>query len=360
MSGIDAAVVAFFVTLIFMFLLRPVAAAIGLVDRPGGRKVHVGVVPVIGGIAMYLGLLVVLPLADVPDHDIKAFLTAAGILTAVGAIDDRFDLPPQVRLIGQGTAALLLCLGAGLVVDNLGDLLFFGEIGLGYFALPFTILVTISVINAFNMLDGVDGLAASVSLTSLVLAAIALFLFGGGGGITLVVTSIAVVAAFLVFNFPARFNRPVRSFMGDAGSTLLGFIVIWLGMRLAHGPDRVVAPVVALWIAALPIFDLFISFSRRLRKGQSPLQGDREHIHHILQRAGLSDRQVLGVMVALAFLVGLTGILAHHAGAPDGVLFLGLVLIGLAHYMAVRRAWRLSRWLGNRRRKLLGRARIGR
>lgn len=359
MSRIDAALVAFLVTLIFMFALRPLAHAAGLVDRPGGRKAHIGIVPVIGGISMYLGLLVALPLAEPVSAGMTSFLAATGLLVAVGAIDDRFDIPPMVRLIAHGTAGLILCLGAGLVADNLGNLLFFGDIRLGLFAVPFTVLVTISVINAFNMLDGMDGLAGSISFSSLLLVAFASALFGGGAGLTLASVSLAVVVAFLVFNFPTPFNRPVRTFMGDAGSTMLGFIVVWMGLRLAHGPEQVISPVTALWIAALPIFDLFISFARRIRKGQSPFRADREHFHHILLRAGLSEREVLSVMVTIALTVGMTGILAHQAGIPDGVLFIGLVLLGLGQYMIVRRAWRLARWLGRRRRQFLGRPPAG-
>jgi UDP-GlcNAc:undecaprenyl-phosphate/decaprenyl-phosphate GlcNAc-1-phosphate transferase len=349
-SRIDAALVAFLITLIFMFALRPVANAIGLVDRPGGRKVHVGIVPVIGGVAMYLGLLFVLPLVDPPAKGLTAFLLAAGLLVLVGAIDDRFDIPPRVRLLAQATAALILCLGGGLVVESLGNLLFFGEIRLGVFAVPFTVLVTISVINAFNMLDGMDGLAGSISFASLLSAAFAAAIFGGGVGLTIAMVSMAVVLAFLVFNFPTRWNRPVRAFMGDGGSTLLGFIVVWLGLRLAHGEAPVISPVTALWIAALPIFDLFISFGRRLRKGQSPLQADREHFHHILLRAGLSERQILSVMVGSGLLVGVGGIIAHRTGVPDGALFLALVMMGYLQYLTIRRAWKLARWIRRRRR----------
>ena len=355
MSRIEAALIAFTVVLLFAFALRPVAHAVGLLDRPGGRKTHVGVVPIIGGLCMYLGMLAVLPLVEPPIHGQAPFLVAAGLLVAVGAIDDRFDLLPAVKLMTQGTAALILCLGAGLVARDLGNILFFGDIPLGFLALPFTVLVTISVINAFNMLDGIDGLAGSVALASLVVVAITSLLFGGGAGLTLAVIAIAAVVGFLVVNFPAKFNRPVRTFMGDAGSTMLGFTVVWLGLRLAHGPESVISPVTALWIAALPIFDLFISFGRRLSNGQSPLASDREHFHHILQRAGLTDRQVLLVMGGGAFLVGMTGVLAHRAGVSDGVLFLGLIALGLAQLWTIRRAWRLARWIGRRRRQLLAR-----
>jgi UDP-GlcNAc:undecaprenyl-phosphate/decaprenyl-phosphate GlcNAc-1-phosphate transferase len=359
MSRIDATLLAFLVTLLFLLALRPVANAIGLLDRPGGRKIHVGVVPVIGGLSMYLGMLAVLPLVQPPILGQGAFLLAAGLLVLVGVVDDRFDLSPRVRLIAQATAALILCLGAGLVAQNLGNILFFGDIGLGLFALPFTVLVAISVINAFNMLDGMDGLAGGVALASIGSAAFASFVFGGGAGLTLAVVSMAVLLAFLVFNFPMASNRPVRTFMGDAGSTLLGFIVVWLGLRLAHGPEQVISPVTALWIAALPIFDLFASFGRRLAKWQNPLRPDSEHFHHILLRAGFSDRQVLLIMVGAAWLVGMAGVLAHRAGVPDGILFLGLIVIGMLQYLAILRAWRLASWLGRRRRDLTSSARVG-
>lgn len=355
MTRIDAAVVAFTITLLFLLALRPVAVAVGLVDRPGGRKQHVGVVPVIGGIAMFIGLVTVLPLVEPAARGITPFLIAAGLLLVVGAIDDRFDLPPKVRLIAQACAGLVLCLGAGLTVQHLGDILFIGTIPLGFLALPFTVLVTISVINAFNMLDGMDGLAAGIALAAIAATALASLIFGAGNGLTLAALSFAVVLAFLVVNFPARYNRPVRTFMGDAGSTLLGFIVVWLGLRLAHGQEPVISPVTALWIAALPIFDLFLSFGRRISKGQSPLSPDREHFHHILQRAGLSDREIVIVMVAAAFIVAMTGIVAHRMGVPDGVLFFGLIFLGFLQYMTIRRAWKMARWIGRRRRQLLAR-----
>jgi UDP-GlcNAc:undecaprenyl-phosphate GlcNAc-1-phosphate transferase len=304
---------------------------------------------------MFIGLATVLPLVEPASRGITPFLIAAGLLLVVGAIDDRFDLPPVVRLIAQACAGLVLCLGASLTVQHLGDILFIGTIPLGFLALPFTVLVTISVINAFNMLDGMDGLAAGIALAAIAAAALASLIFGAGNGLTLAVLSFAVVLAFLVVNFPARFNRPVRTFMGDAGSTLLGFIVVWLGLRLAHGQDPVISPVTALWIAALPIFDLFLSFGRRLSKGQSPLSPDRDHFHHLLQRASLSDREIVIVMVATAFIVAMTGIVAHRMGVPDGVLFFGLIFLGFLQYMTIRRAWKMARWIGRRRRQLLAR-----
>lgn len=349
MSRIDAALIAFLITAAFILALRPVAFSVGLVDRPGGRKHHVGIVPVIGGLCMFLGLASTLPLLATPMHGQGAFIVAAGLLVMIGVLDDRFDIPPSVRLIAQATAALIVCLGAGLVAESLGNILFFGEIRLGIFALPFTVLVIISVINAFNMMDGFDGLAGGVGLAALVAATFAAVVFGDGAGATLGVVGIAVVLSFLVFNFPSLHNRRVRTFMGDAGSTLLGFMVAWMGLRLAHGAQPVISPVTALWIAALPIFDLFISFGRRIAKGKNPLHPDSEHFHHILFRAGFSVRTVAVIMTMTAFVVAMTGVLAHQAGVPDGVLFLGLIVIAAIQVLVVRRAWRIASWIRRRR-----------
>ena len=345
MSWTDAALIAFLITAALILALRPVAFAIGLVDRPGGRKGHQGIVPVVGGICMFLGLAAVLPLLQTPMQGQGAFVVAGGLLVLIGALDDRFDIPPSVRLIAQATAALIVCLGAGLVVDSLGNLLFFGDIRIGILGLPFTILVIISVINAFNMMDGLDGLAGGVGLAALAAGTFAAVVFGDGTGASLGLIAVAVVLSFLVFNFPSVHNRRVRTFMGDAGSTLLGFMVVWMGLKLAHGPAPVISPVTALWLAALPIFDLFISFGRRIAKGQNPLHPDSEHMHHILFRAGFSVRQVASIMTGMAFAVAMTGVLAHRAGVPDGVLFLGLIVIGAVQLWTVRRAWKLARWL---------------
>ena len=345
MSRIDAALIAFLVTAVFILALRPVAYAVGLVDRPGGRKGHRGIVPVVGGICMFLGLLSVLPLLETPIHNQGGFLVAAGLLVLIGALDDRFDLPPSVRLVTQATAALIVCLSAGLEAENLGNLLFFGDIHLGPLALPFTVLVIIAVINAFNMMDGLDGLAGGIGLAALAAATFAAVVFGNGTGASLGFVSIAVVTSFLFFNFPSIHNRRVRTFMGDAGSTLLGFIVAWIGLKLAHGPTPAISPVTALWIAALPIFDLFISFGRRVAKGKNPLHPDSEHFHHILFRSGFSVRQVAIIMTTVAFVMAMSGVLAHQAGVPDGVLLIGLIVIGTLQTLAVRRAWKIASWI---------------
>ena len=253
---------ALLVTLLFILALRPVALAIGLVDIPGGRKAHHSRTPVIGGAAMYLGFLFGgMFLEVVPAFN--SLLMGASLLIVVGMIDDRFELPTSVRFIAQTCAVLVMIYGAGLKLDNIGSPLFF-DFELGTFAVPFTILVTLTVINAFNIIDGIDGLAGGVAFVALGFMAI----FSIGSNILgVILLLMAVIAAFLICNLPIRINWQVKCFMGDAGSTFLGFSVAWLGISLSQGASGPMSAVTGLWLVAVPIYDVFTSMLRRVAKG---------------------------------------------------------------------------------------------
>ncbi|WP_405229956.1 hypothetical protein [Lentisalinibacter sediminis] len=338
-----SAVLAFSITVLFLLALRPVAAASQLIDIPGGRKSHIGKVPVIGGLAMFAGLTFALPFLWPGQQSVAGFLyLAALLLVVIGCIDDRFDLPAAVRLIGQACAALIAMYGAGIVVMDIGDPLFAGVINLGPFSLVFTLLVIVTVINAFNMLDGMDGLAGSVSLIALLGCLLVGF---DTAWQSLILALCAAIVAFLLFNFPMKRNRRVRTFMGDAGSTMLGFSVAVVVIGLSQGEGRTMSPVVGLWFAALPLFDLFGSMIRRVLKGQSPFRPDSEHIHHILQRAGLSSRGCLAVLAGASAIGVAIGYGGHVLGVSDGVLFGLWVILGGLHFWVMRRAWRISRFI---------------
>src|SRR5687767_9683789 len=145
------------VTVLFMFALRPVAREIGLIDRPGGRKMHIGEVPVIGGLAMMGGLLVGSLYGYQSVQGFPFFLAALLLLVVIGALDDRYDLPASVRLLAQISASLLMVGGADVYARDLGLSPF--DFQLDWFSVPFTILVVLTAINAFNMFDGSDGVA---------------------------------------------------------------------------------------------------------------------------------------------------------------------------------------------------------
>lgn len=345
MSTIAPAVVTFLITVALMFALRPLAMTINLADTPGGRKHHVGAVPVTGGVAMFIGLLFGIAIVPQLQFGYWYLLLSGGLLVLTGLIDDRYSVPSFVRLIAQSCAAIIMINGGRLLILDVGDPFGFGVLQLGSAAFLFTVIVTITVINAFNFADGIDGLAGSMAFVALLAVAIA-------GGADTQNTAVAVVACsaifgFLLFNFPLKANRPLRSFMGDAGSTLLGLIVVWLTVSITQGPGRQLSPIVGLWFVVIPLFDLFSCFIRRALKGKSPLRSGREHFHHLLIRAGLKHRIVLYLLAGLNALYAAIGLLLNHFGASDNLMFTLWAIVGSSQYLMLRRlaiSVRRSRW----------------
>lgn len=320
------------VTVVFMFALRPVAVAVGLVDIPGGRKRHDVPVPIIGGIAMSIGLGVGTSLVSHPEFW-NPTLLGVYVLVVVGVIDDRFDLPANVRLIAQFCASMLVALASNVIVSSLGAPLFF-NVELGALALPFTVLFVVTLVNAFNLIDGIDGLAGGLALLSLLGMTILGF---GASSLPLVGIAASVVAAYLLFNLPLGFNKPVRAFMGDAGSTSLGLVIATLGVHLSQDPVAHISPVIGLWLVAVPVFDLFSTVFRRLAEGKSPFAPDHEHLHHVLVEHGLSRRATLVTMLSLAAVFAAVGIAADVAVVPDGIMLILWLAGGALYYQMMRR-----------------------
>ena len=330
-----------------MFALRPVAEAIGLVDRPGGRKSHIGDIPVIGGVAMFLGIFAGMSLFQESGHAVGSLMSASLLLVVIGAIDDRFHLPSAVRLAAQITVALIMVYGAGLSLADVGDPFGIGMISLGPLELIFTVCVTLTIINSYNLIDGVDGLAGTLAIIALMSIAIV-------GGIGAPSTAMAAVAAaaimgYLFFNFPAGVNRPLRSFMGDAGSTLLGFTIVWITLGISQGPERLISPVHCLWFAAIPVFDCLTCIVRRVRAGKSPFQPGRDHFHHTLKNSGMSERLVLATLVSLQLLYAMAALVGFTAEVPDSVMFSAWAVVGITQRFGIKRIARAYQRLERRR-----------
>jgi len=321
------------VTILFMFALRPLARGMGLIDRPGGRKMHVGEVPVIGGLAMAGGLAIGALYSHTALEGFAFFLTATAVLVFIGALDDRYDLPASVRFLAQICAALLMVAGADVYAVDIGQPFFGSPVELGWLSTPFSIVIVLTAINAFNMFDGSDGVAGIQALIALVFMGIACVIAGDTVCLPFVLGLAGCIVGFLIFNWPSKRTRSVRAFMGDAGSTMLGFSLAWLSLDLSQGPTRVISPVVALWIFALPIYDLFSSMARRVAQGASPFHGDSEHLHHLLRRFGYSSRQVAHVVLFASIASALIGVGAYLLGIPDGWLFTGWAVLGVGYHI---------------------------
>ena len=327
--------VAFLITLLFMFSLLPLARSFGLIDRPGGRKMHIGEVPVTGGLAMFGGLLLTSPFVFHNLDGLPFFLTAISVLVLVGALDDRFDLPAAVRALAQTCAALIMALGAGVTVKNLGEPLFsgVGAVGLGPFSALFTVLIVMAATNAFNMFDGSDGVAGVQATVALLFLGFACIMGNRLEALPVVGCLFGCVLAFLIFNWPSARTRELRAFMGDAGSTMLGFSLAWLSVVFSQGESRVISPVAVLWIFALPLYDFFSSMLRRIADGRSPFHGDSEHLHHVLRRSGLSPRRVaLVILIGGAAFAGV-GVAGDLLRMPDGLLVIGWLSLGIIYHV---------------------------
>jgi UDP-GlcNAc:undecaprenyl-phosphate/decaprenyl-phosphate GlcNAc-1-phosphate transferase len=273
-------------------------------------------------------------------------LSPAALLVIVGVIDDRYNIGASARLLVQICAALVMMVGGGLYLRDIGAPFGSGLLGLGFLAIPASLVITLTVINAFNFVDGIDGLAASMALIALSAGAIAAGL--RTPALTLAVLACGAILGFLPFNFPAFRNRNLRTFMGDAGSTLLGFIVVWFTLSICQGEHRSLSPVAALWFAMMPLSDFFSCFVRRVSRGKLPFHPGREHYHYMLMRAGLSGRQTLAVLVAFALFYAAIGLVGASYEVSDWILFWSwLTLGGLQHFIIRRVA--LNVYLRHRR-----------
>jgi UDP-GlcNAc:undecaprenyl-phosphate GlcNAc-1-phosphate transferase len=340
-----AIIVALMVTISFMLALRPLAIKVGLVDKPGGRKLHEGDVPVIGGIAIFAGIFSGISLIEPNTAAYLSAFVACALLLIIGVIDDGLALPASARMTVQFTAVLIMIYGGGHQLTDMGDPFGTGVIGTGNFALIFTMLVTLTMVNAYNFIDGIDGLAGSLAVIALVSVAAASGINNPYGAGALIAA--ASIVGFMIFNFPVIWNRHVRSFMGDAGSTLVGFAIVWLTLGIAQGSEAVISPVHCLWFAALPIFDCLTCFVRRALKRKSPFKPGRDHFHHTLVRGGFSVRQKLGILTGIQLVYAIIGLSGFYFGIPDYIMFGAWSIAGLSQrtvILKIAKSRRIYRW----------------
>jgi UDP-GlcNAc:undecaprenyl-phosphate GlcNAc-1-phosphate transferase len=320
------------------------ASQLGLIDVPGGRKDHEEPTPATGGLAIFLAMLVAALLFGPLDQAMQALLAAAALLVVVGIVDDRRDLRWFWRVPAQAVAALVLVYFGDVRVETLGALPGGEPILLGVWAVPFTVLASVGVINAINMCDGADGVAGALCLTSLALiAGVAVY----AGNVTLFVQLVPLMAAllaFLAFNLRSPWRRRAGVFLGNSGSAMLGLALAWAAYRLTQSPAYPVAPALAPWLLAPPLIDCLVLTVRRLKLGRSPFQADQDHAHHLLLAAGFSPTQVaLGLASATAVLGGIAATSVRGVGNATPVLVVAFGVLTLGYYFLTSRRVRAVR-----------------
>lgn len=335
---------AFFVALILLVVMTPLAHQFGLVDQPSVRKRHSGIVPLTGGVAIFVAVLVASILTDVWMKNNPLFFTASAFIVLLGMMDDRFDLSAKGRLICQFGVASIMAWSAQNYITSLGDIFGFGQVYFGLGGYFFTLVCVVGVINAINMIDGIDGLAGGMSLIVLVSVVVLLIFSGNGDAIMEPLVIVAAIVPFLAFNLSWKGFKGNKIFMGDAGSMFVGLTIVWLLVDHTQGEQASLRPITGVWLIGLPLMDMAAIMYRRARKGQSMLRPDRKHLHNIFMRAGFSSRRSLAAILMLGACYCLVGIAGELYQVPEWIMFWSYMILLVAYSYALQNIWKLIRF----------------
>ncbi len=329
-------IIAALVTLLFIYLVRPLAHRIGLIDRPMGRKQHQLETPLIGGIAIFFGFCFSLLTLNISLVPYRGLLAGSSILVLMGVIDDFNHISSKVRLAGQFIASLLLVIWSSASLTQAGNLFFSGDMHLGYLSIPISVLVIMTNINAMNMIDGQDGLAGSISLVQTLLLAFVAVQYQQLADLKLLLIVTTLLCVFLAFNSRTPWRRHAAIFLGDAGSTWIAFLLAWFAIRFSQINVDVLKPMAILWIMSFPIFDLLNVVIYRARKKLPILNASRDHIHHILQIAGLSSGLSTGILALFSLGLGIVGLMLNDLGLREAWQFIIWLAVLFGYLLVVQ------------------------
>lgn len=337
----------FLLAVVLVVWMQRIAPRLGLIDHPTARKAHEGLVPVCGGLAMFAAYVIGTCVLDSSLQAPWSFIGGLGVLVAVGAVDDRINLRPLWRLMAQVMASIAMVALGGHMIGNFGSAFLDAQSVaadpiVSSLVFCVTVLFLVGLTNAFNMIDGLDGLAGGAAASALFWLALVASFLGRGAAIMQLFLLLAVVLGFLVFNMRHRWRPRALVFMGDAGSTMLGAAIAYFIVGLSSGPQPTVPFPVLLWVCIIPMIDTLSLTVRRLHAGRSPFSPDRWHLHHLLLERGLTHIATTGVIVGLSILFGAIAYVGTVFAVSDQLLTIGLLLPIAIHsffvWISVRRA----------------------
>lgn len=299
----------FLISLLLTILLTPMvrsfAPEIGAMDQPSERKVHKSSIPRSGGIAIYFGFLVAVLFGilsggvsgtNLNSHHLLGILLGGSVVLLTGLLDDIYRLPSLLKLLFQVIGASV-AIYFGVEITFISNP-FEGMVPLGFIAVPLTLLWVVGMTNAINLIDGLDGLATGVTAISAGTLFIVALRTHQIGAALLMLALCGAALGFLRYNF-----NPASIFLGDSGSYFLGFVLATAAIIGVFKTTLVVALIIPLLILGVPIFDTAFAIMRRLKNRQSPFAADNRHIHHLLLRAGLNQREAVLSIYIVCFLL---------------------------------------------------------
>lgn len=327
-----------------LFLSRKVAKRVGLVDAPNARKLHAGAIPLVGGVTFYILLVSFLLVHPDAVRYSGLLILCITILIVTGVLDDRFELSARIRLIIEAVVTLIMVYGMNIELSTVGDILGFGAINLGdSLSLIITVFAVIGIINAFNMVDGIDGLLGVLSIVTF--GSLSIFFYNNNSTSLayFCIVLICILLPYIAMNV-GLLGRQRKVFMGDAGSMVIGFLVVWLLLYGTQTVDKeALKPVTALWIIAIPLMDMVSIIIRRVKKGKSPFKPDRGHLHHIFQRLGFSTLQTLFIILFISASMAAFGMFGEFLGIPELVMFILFVATFYVYNLSLSKTWKVTK-----------------
>ena len=323
---IDLSLYSFIVVVVVVVVvvkaLSSFANQLQLIDSPNHRKQHKGNVPLVGGIAMFVGFVFGAVLLAGDYVQIISLTLTSFIMLAIGIIDDRSETTVIARMFFQVMLAVIIVSIFGVELKSLGNLLGTGNINLDKAALIITVLAIVGGVNSFNVMDGIDGLAGGLAVV--VFSAVLLLSYVGKAYdvANLSLVYLFILMPFLFFNL----SRKNKVFMGDAGTLFIGIGIVWILIVSSQSEQPIFSPVIALWIYAVPLIDIISVVYLRIKNGKSPFLPDHNHVHHQIKRQyNYNDRKILAIIIIIAVLIAAIGVLGQIYSVSEWIMFLGFV-----------------------------------
>ena len=319
-------------------IVKFLAERFNVVDIPkDDRRMHKKPMPLMGGLAMFYGFIISIAVFVPMTRQLAGLFIGATIIVVVGIIDDKKNLHPVPKLIFQIVAAI--------IAVYFGHSIKFFSNPFGDSNLPFvlsspwveiiSVFWIVGLTNAVNFIDGLDGLAAGVSsIASLSILFISIIM--GNAAVTPIAAAlVGCCVGFLPFN-----SNPAKIFMGDTGSTFLGYTLALISMQGLFKGYAIISFVLPILVLGLPLFDTLFAIIRRILNGQSPMQGDRSHLHHRLIDLGFNQKQAVAIMYSISSILGIGSIVMAARGVVSGVILILSVLpilVGALYIAATRK-----------------------
>ena len=310
-----AAVLAFAVTP----LVKRLAQKVGAMDVPtDGRRMHHRPIPRMGGLAIFTAFLVSTLLFAFPeiDREVRGILLGAVIIVILGVLDDIFTLHAGLKFVAQIAAAVVTVLH-GCRIEH-----FMGLQLATWLSYPVSVIWIVTITNAVNFIDGLDGLAAGVCAISAGAMLVVALLVADFMSAVMLAAIVGACVGFIPYNF-----NPAKIFMGDTGSTFLGFMLSTISIYGLFKMYAIISFAVPFLVLGLPIFDICFAVVRRVSKGQSPMHADRGHVHHRLIDMGFSQKQAVAIAYMLSAILGMAAVVLTNDGETQALIFLAAVVV---------------------------------